>query len=403
MLPLAWHLQARPLQGGNHRGAIRDGPCFDALAQIVGNQPPGIFLRRQPGPKLGGLDVRPMAGLHVPRPLGIVRTAPPVLVVLPVPQCVKRLLPSRSRDIQALAGLKIATRRQDMHVHTPARFAVLDRCPGVAVRFEARPGGFLELVHHSADLRIARVVLRCPGDNARRVLVLELKRIGHVGHLVRISPQHFDFFRVLLRVPVRILVLLLFGGEGLLASEVVCRRRCRPGSASEKLDHHRDSPRTVKVSSARSMATRCATTSSASAFSLWVFAQRAIWFRLDPIRASSRVRSRSSPACATVQVRTRPTDRRTRSESDSPTERALVCHSARSASLARIFTQTSRPAPMMLLSPTSRMGVEGGKPPRQPLPGITRSVAPKGRLASATLAEYTCSRCPLEMRGCWML
>ena len=42
------------------------------------------------------------------------------------------------------------------------------------------------------------------------------------------------------------------------------------------------------------MATRCAVTSSASAFSLWVFAQRAIWFRFDPIRASSRVRSRSS-------------------------------------------------------------------------------------------------------------
>ena len=247
MLPLARHLQARPLQGGNHRGAIRDGPGFDALAQIVGNQPPGIFLRLQPGPKLGGLDVGPMAGLHVPRPLRIVRTAPAVLVVLPVPQCVKRLLPSGSRDIQALAGLKIAARRQHMHVDTPARFAVLHRCPGVAVRFEARPGGFLELVHHAADLRIARLVLRCPGDDARRVLVLELKR---VGHLVRIAPQHFDFFRVLLRVPVLILVLLLFGGEVLLAGEVVRCRRCRPGSASEKLDHHRGSPSTVKVSSA---------------------------------------------------------------------------------------------------------------------------------------------------------
>ena len=55
MLPLAHHLQARPLQGGNHRGAIRDGPRFDALAQIVGNQLPGIFLRLQPGPKLGQL------------------------------------------------------------------------------------------------------------------------------------------------------------------------------------------------------------------------------------------------------------------------------------------------------------------------------------------------------------
>ena len=272
MLPLARHLQARPLQGGNHRGAIRDGPRFDALAQIVGNQPPGVFLRRQPGPKLGGLDVRPMAGLHVPRPLWIVRTAPAVFVVLPIPQRVKRLLPPGSRDIQALAGLKIAARRQDMHVDTTARFAVLDRCPGVAVRFEPCPGGFLELVHHASDLRPARFVLRCPRDDARRVLVLELKRIGHLRHLVRIAPQHFDFFRVLLRV--RVLIVIVCGE--LIAGEVVRCCRCRPGSASEKLDHHRDSPRTVKVSSARSIATRCVTTSTASAFSLWVLAQRAI-------------------------------------------------------------------------------------------------------------------------------
>ena len=56
--------------------------------------------------------------------------------------------------------------------------------------------------------------------------MLELKRIGHVGHLVRIAPQHFDFFRGLLLLPVLILVLILFGGEVLLAGEVVRRRRC---------------------------------------------------------------------------------------------------------------------------------------------------------------------------------
>ena len=128
-----------------------------------------------------------MPGLHVPRPLGIVRAAPTVLVVLPIPQRVKRLLPSGGRDIQALAGLKIAACRQDVHVHPAARFAVLDRSPGVAVRFQSGPGGLLELVHHAVDLRLARIVLRCPGNDARGVLVLELKPIGHVGHLVRIA------------------------------------------------------------------------------------------------------------------------------------------------------------------------------------------------------------------------
>ena len=375
MLPLAWHLKTRPLQGGNHRGAIRDGPRFDALAQIVGYRSPGVFLRRQPGPKLGGLDVGPMAGLHVTRPLRIVRTAPALLVVLPVPQSVKRLLPSGSRDIQALAGLKIATRRQDMHVHTLARFAVLDCCPGVAVRFEARPGGFLELVHHPANLRIARVVLRCPGNHSRRVLVLELKPIGHPGHLVRMAPQHFDFFRVLFRFRIRVLA----GDEVLLAGEVVRRRRRRTGAASEKFDHHRSlSPCTPKVPSARSMATRCAITSTASAFSLWVFAQRAIWFRFEPIRASSRVRSRSSPACAAVQVRTLPMDWRTSSESDNPTDRALACHSARSAWLARIFTQTARPSLTISFFLLPDWGSKGASPLASPCQGSRRRRGPKG-------------------------
>ena len=367
MLPLAHHLKTRPFQGRDHRGAIRDSPRFDALAQIIGNRSPGVFLRRQSGPKLGGLDVGPVAGLHIPRPFGIIRTAPAVLVVLPVPQGVKRLLPAWSGDIQALAGLQIAAGRQDMHMNTLARFAVLDRGPGVAVRFQARPGDFLELVHHTANLRIARVVLRCPGNDARRVLVLELKPIGHSGHLVRVAPQHFDFFRVLLLllVLILILVLLLFGREVVLAGEVVRRRPRRPSSASEKLDHHRGSPSTVKVSIARSMATRCAITSTASAFSLWVFAQRAIWFRFEPIRANSRVRSRSTLAATAVQVRVRPIARRNSSDSGTPAAAVLLRHSASSASLTRAEAIRVR-FPLARLGMVFLSGVEGGMPPRQP-------------------------------------
>ena len=78
-----------------------------------------------------------------------------------------------------------------------------------------------------------------------------------------------------------------------------------------------------------------ATISTASAFALKVLAQRAIWFRFAPIRASSRVRSRSTSACATVQGRTR-------SDSVNPAERAFACHSARSASLAEHQRPESR-------------------------------------------------------------
>ena len=166
-----------------------------------------------------------MAGLHVSRPFGIVRAAPAILVVLPVPQRVKRLLPARCRDIQALAGLKIHSCRQDVHVDPAVRFSVLDSRPGVAVRFQPRPGGFLELVHHTVYLRIARGILRRPGDHARGVLVLELKRIDHGGHLVRIAAQNFHFFWVLF---------LVLRGES-LASEIVRRLRRRSGAVRTQL------------------------------------------------------------------------------------------------------------------------------------------------------------------------
>ena len=52
------------------------------------------------------------------------------------------------------------------------------------------------------------------------------------------------------------------------------------------------------------MATRCVTTSSASAFSLWILAQRAIWFRFEPIRY--RQRSSSTRTAATAGSRMSP-------------------------------------------------------------------------------------------------
>ena len=154
------------MQGGYHRGPILDDPGFDALAHVVGDQPPGVWLCRQPRPELGGFDVGRMAGLQIPRPLRIVRTAPAVLMVLPVAQRPERLFPSGRRDIQALAGREIAASREDMHMHAPVRVTVLDRCPGVAVGLEPRPRGFLELAQDAADLPVARGVLRCPREEA---------------------------------------------------------------------------------------------------------------------------------------------------------------------------------------------------------------------------------------------
>ena len=86
---------------------------------------------------------------------------------------------------------------------------------------------------------------------------------------------------------------------------------------------------------------------------------------------SGSSRSALAPACAHVPARCARRSRfalfrwswRTRSDSDNPTDRALACHAARSALLARIFTQTSRPSLTMLPLSAPRLGVQGGMAP----------------------------------------
>ena len=82
-----------------------------------------------------------------------------------------------------------------------------------------------------------------------------------------------------------------------------------------------------------------------------------------------------SALCATVHVCVQPTDRRTRSVKVTPAERALACHSAPSASLARnLFTHTARPA---LVGHRFRFGGHRGHGPPPASAGDARSVAPR--------------------------
>ena len=162
--------------------------------------------------------------------------------------------------------------------------------------------------------------------------MLELQAVGYLRHPPRIPPQHLDFFPLLPgRVP--------------LLQQVLGRRPRRSRSPAEELNVHRSlspcGPRTAHRAPAR-WADSCATTATASAPPLWVFAQRASWFRLFPIRASSRVRSRSTAAAAAVQVRVRAMARRSSSDSDTPAARALQRHSASSAADTRTVAVASR-------------------------------------------------------------
>jgi len=74
-----------------------------------------------------------------------------------------------------------------------------------------------------------------------------------------------------------------------------------------------------------------AITSTASHAEAWVLAQRAIWFRLLPTRATWRVRARSTSAAAAVHVRVRAIDCRSRWASGTPKEAAFVRHAGISA------------------------------------------------------------------------
>ena len=149
-----------------------------------------------------------------------------MFVVECVPEGTEGLLPARRRDVEAAAGLQVAARGEDMDVSAAAALAVQHSRPGVAVGFEPGPGRLLEAIQNRADLLVGRLVLRRPRDHAGGVPVLELKRVGHVGHFVRIPAQDLDAFA---RLP----------GRVPLPEEVLGRSARRSGPVREKLKVHR--------------------------------------------------------------------------------------------------------------------------------------------------------------------
>ena len=172
------------------------------------------------------LDVGAVPGLLHPRPRRVIRPAPALFGVEGVAERVECLLPARRGDVEAPAGLQVASRGEDMHVSAAVALAVHHGRPGVAVGLQPRPRRPLELVEYGFDLRVGRSVVRCPGDHARGVLVLERQRVGHRGHLMGIPPEDLHALAQLPRRVPR-------------PEEVVGRRPGRAGSASQELNVHR--------------------------------------------------------------------------------------------------------------------------------------------------------------------
>ena len=148
-----------------------------------------------------------------------------MFVIEGVPEGTKGLLPARRRDVEAPARLQVAPRGEDVDVSAAAALSVQHGRPGVAVGFEPGPGRVLEGVQDRADLFVDRLVLRRPRDHAGRVPVLELQRVGHVGHFVRIAPEDFD---ALARLP----------GRVPLPEEVGSGVPRRAGPAGQELNQH---------------------------------------------------------------------------------------------------------------------------------------------------------------------
>ena len=110
-----------------------------------------------------------------------------------------------------------------------AALAVQDRRPRVAVLLQSRPRRLLELVEDGFDLLIRWLVVRRPRDHGRRVLALEVERVGHGGHHVRVPAQDFDALALLSRrVP--------------LADEIPSGRPRRALPMGEELNEHRHPP-----------------------------------------------------------------------------------------------------------------------------------------------------------------
>ena len=85
-------------------------------------------------------------------------------------------------------------------------------------------------------------------------------------------------------------------------------------------------------------------TETASAAEACVFAQRASWFRLFPMRAIWRVRSRSTARADAVHVRVRAIASRSSADGDTPAAAAFARQAACSAGVTRAATRAVRSA-----------------------------------------------------------
>ena len=210
---------------------MRDVAGFDALEEVVRDEPAGIRLGVQAGAELSGGDVGFVAGLHQAPAVGVVGPGPALAAVVIVAEGVERLVMAGRGDVQALAGRKLHAGVEQVEMATAVLFPVEDGGPDVAVRVQAGEGGPFERIEHRLDLSVGGPVLRRPGDHAGGVPVLEVQSVRDGGDPEGIPAQDLHVRpRVPLGVPFADEVLGgLPGVAGAALQELNVHRRPRPG------------------------------------------------------------------------------------------------------------------------------------------------------------------------------
>ncbi len=148
------------------------------------------------------------------------------------------------------------------------------------IRLQARKGYLLEVIHDAPFLLRCHLVVWMPGKNASREFPFCVQRVDKGAGGVHIPAQHFRRQLVTARIIGAYKVV-----RGAVASALTMRKDFHVHGFSGS------------AFNSRSRLTSAANTSRASALLLWILAQRAIWFRFAPMRASWRTRSFSSGVC----------------------------------------------------------------------------------------------------------
>ena len=135
-----------------HITAAQDIAAVYQGIQILCHRLLRVFLGRQARLELVRIDPVEMAELDVLRACGVVRPGPVVFDVVDIAQRVKRMLPAGRGDVEGLACFKFDPRGEDVDVDSAAFFFMPDCAPGIAVRFQTRPGQALEVIQHLIDI-----------------------------------------------------------------------------------------------------------------------------------------------------------------------------------------------------------------------------------------------------------